>query len=169
MSCCRDGTNSFLFYIPSDVLLPVPIMSSDVLQQVQIMFSDVIPQALLPVLSDAQCAIFLRMKFPGNGTSSEMSSYQLFAIITCPQVDVREATRGQAVQRKLPCSGPQGHFCKNYCTRVFISVMPDPWHQPFFVNHTAPARQVAGHLGVTSRTNRHGNNWLKDMECRSGR
>ena len=61
----------------------------------------------------------------------EMSCYQLFAIVTCPRVNVREATRGQAIQRKLPHSGLQGHFCKNCCTRVFTSAMPRPRRQPF--------------------------------------
>ena len=52
-------------------------------------------------------------------------------------------TRGQAIQRKPPRSGLQRHFCKNYCTRVFISVMPDPWRNRF-VNHTAPAPSTLG-------------------------
>ena len=60
-----------------------------------------------------------------------MSYNQLFTIETCTQVNVREATRGQAVQRKLPGSGLQGDFCKNCCTRVFTSAIPRPWHQPF--------------------------------------
>ena len=60
-----------------------------------------------------------------------MSYNQLFAIETCTQVNVREATRGQVIQRKPPCSGLQGHFCKNCCTRVFTSAIPRPWHQPF--------------------------------------
>ena len=144
------------------------------------MSSDVIPQALLPVLSDAQCAIFLRMIFPGNGTFSEMFYYQSFTIGTCAQVNVREATRGQAVQRKLPCSGPQGHFCNKYCTRVFISVMPDPWHQPFlsiilllrdrsqviseYVEGKQTRKQLAERYGVSVRTiERHQSHGLPQM------
>ena len=76
------------------------------------------------VPSDAQCAIFCRMKFPGNAVFPEMPCSQLFAIETCPQVNVREATRGQAIQRKPPRSGLHDHFCKNRCTRVFTSAMP---------------------------------------------
>ena len=80
---------------------------------------------------DAPSTLFWRMKFPGNAVFPEMPCYQLFAIVTCPQVNVREATRGQAVQRKLPCSDLQGHICKNHCTRVFTSAMPRPRRQPF--------------------------------------
>ena len=56
----------------------------------------------------------------------EMPCYQPFAIEACPLVNVREATRGQAIQRKPPRSGLQGHFCKNCCTRVFTSAIPPP-------------------------------------------
>ncbi len=171
MSCCRDGTNSFLFYIPPDVLLPVPIM-----------FSDVIPQALLPVLSDAQCAIFLRMKFPGNGTSSEMSYYQSFTIGTCAQVNVREATRGQAVQRKLPCNGPppKATFAINIVLGFLYLSCPIPGTNRFlsiilllrdrsqviseYVEGKQTRKQLAERYGVSVRTiERHQSHGLPQM------
>ena len=76
------------------------------------------------IVANQKCQLYhncQKKKFPGNAVFPEMPCYQLFAIVTCPRVNVREATRGQAIH-----SGLQGHFCKNCCSRVFTPAICHP-------------------------------------------